>query len=83
MEVKHGMCGNGIRCLAKYLYEENLIIEKNFEIETLSGNKNIELFIENKTVVNEKIDMGIITLGEEIEIKVDEKIFRGFKVLVR
>ena len=42
-EVKHGMCGNGIRCLAKYLYEYNFTKDKSFIIETISGNKEIEL----------------------------------------
>ena len=51
MEAKHGMCGNGIRCLAKYLYEQGFITEKNFVIETLSGEKQIELIVENKTVI--------------------------------
>ena len=53
-----GMCCNGIRCLAKYLYEEELVSVKNFEIETLSGIKKIELTIEGKTVTYIKVDMG-------------------------
>lgn len=53
-----GMCGNGIRCLAKYLYEENLVDVKNFKIETLSGIKEIEIIVENRTVVYVKVSMG-------------------------
>lgn len=53
-----GMCGNGIRCLAKYLYEEDIVNVKNFEIETLSGIKQIELTVEGRTVTYIKVDMG-------------------------
>lgn len=53
-----GMCGNGIRCLGKYLYEEGLVNVKKFKIETLSGIKELELTVENKTVTYIKVDMG-------------------------
>lgn len=53
-----GMCGNGIRCLGKYLYEEGLVNVKKFNIETLSGIKELELTVENKTVTYIKVDMG-------------------------
>ena len=54
-----GMCGNGIRCLAKYLYEKNVINRVNFRIETISGVKDINLIVENKTVIGIKVNMGI------------------------
>ena len=81
MEAKHGMCGNGIRCLAKYLYEQNLIKENSFIIETLSGNKPIELTVENKTVIGVKVDMGeVISESEVLEIFLENKNFKGYKV---
>src|SRR4030042_4856717 len=54
------MCGNGIRCLAKFAYENNLVSKKskNFNIETLSGIKKIFLNIEGDKVNNIKVDMG-------------------------
>ena len=36
------MCGNGIRCLAKYVYEKELIKEREFSIETMSGEKRVK-----------------------------------------
>lgn len=75
-----GMCGNGIRCLAKYLYEKNLCSQTKFVIETLSGNKEVELIVENKTVIGVKVDMGEASLGESLQINIDGKIFNGYKV---
>ena len=75
MEAK--MCGNGIRCLAKYIYEKDLI-EKDREeikIETLSGIKNAYLETEGETVTNIKIDMGSPIFDKtKIPIIYDEKI---------
>ncbi len=49
------MCGNGIRCAAKYIYEHGLSAEEtNFKIETLAGDIGIEL-LENEMV---RVDMG-------------------------
>ena len=52
------MCGNGIRCLARFAYENNLIKSKNIGIETLAGIKKISIDIEDNEVVNIKVDMG-------------------------
>ncbi len=52
------MCGNGIRCMAKYLYEKDIVRKDKMTIETKAGIKNIELIIENKTVIGVKVDMG-------------------------
>ena len=83
MVQKHGMCGNGIRCLAKYLYEEKFINSLKFNIETLSGNKEIELIVENKTVIGVKVDMGTVEIdSEELEINLENVNFKGYKVSV-
>ncbi len=54
------MCGNGIRCMARFAYENNLVSKKskNFNIETLSGIKKIFLNIEGDNVKNIKVDIG-------------------------
>lgn len=56
------MCGNGIRCLAKYVFEKNKIDKKEFSIETLAGVKNVELELENQKVMSVKVDMGEVEL---------------------
>lgn len=83
MVVKHGMCGNGIRCLAKYLYEEGIVQESEFEIETLSGNKKIELTLENKKVISVKVNMGKCLLIGEAIVHIEDSSFEGYRVSVR
>lgn len=51
-------CGNGIRCVGKYLYEKGIVNREKVKIETKSGIKDVELIIENKTVINVKVNMG-------------------------
>lgn len=52
------MCGNGIRCFAKYVYENGLTSKESFEIETLSGIKTVKLKVERKMVEQISVDMG-------------------------
>lgn len=37
------MCGNGIRCVAKYIYDNNIVAKRRLTIETLSGLKTVEI----------------------------------------
>ena len=52
------MCGNGIRCLGKYVYDHGLTDKTNLKIETLSGIKELELFVEDGKVSTVKVNMG-------------------------
>ena len=52
------MCGNGIRCVGKYLYEKGLTKKDFIKIDTLSGVKLLKLTIENDEVVSIGVNMG-------------------------
>lgn len=52
------MCGNGIRCFAKYLYLNKLIDKYEFNIETLAGIKKVKLILEGKKVSKIRVNMG-------------------------
>ena len=52
------MCGNGIRCVAKYVYDYGLTDKTNISVETLAGIKHLELTIENGKVALVKVNMG-------------------------
>jgi diaminopimelate epimerase len=52
------MCGNAIRCVGKYLYDNKLICGDWVRIETLSGVKVLQLFPENGLVKSARVDMG-------------------------
>lgn len=52
------MCGNGIRCVAKYVYDYGLTDKTRISIETLGGIKYVDLIVENGKVKLVKVDMG-------------------------
>ena len=53
------MCGNGIRCFAKYLYEQKIIDKKKITVETLAGIIIPEIITdENDQVLAVEVDMG-------------------------
>lgn len=53
------MCGNGIRCLGKLLYDKGYTNATELQIETLCGIKKLKLNIENSQVKSIQVDMGI------------------------
>ena len=60
------MCGNGIRCVAKYLYDNNLVSDKNhITVETLSGTKTLSIVEDNGNEAIVKVDMGKAILSAE------------------
>ena len=74
------MCGNGIRCVAKYCYDTGIVSKKNFTVETLSGIKNISVVEEKDgkaTLLS--VDMGAAILNpNDIPVNLD-----GDKVVSR
>ena len=52
------MCGNGIRCVAKYVYDHGLADKNPVSIETLAGIKEIELTVKDGKVTEARVDMG-------------------------
>lgn len=52
------MCGNGVRCVAKYVYDRRLVRKERLRVETDSGVKVIELETRNGKAVRATVDMG-------------------------
>ena len=52
------MCGNGIRCFAKYVYDEKIIEKDIFSVETLAGIMVPGLILKEGNVVAVEVDMG-------------------------
>jgi len=66
------MCGNAIRCVAKYLYDNGIVKKEEMRIETKSGVKELKLFIKNEQVYSVKVNMGRAELApEKIPVKLD------------
>lgn len=67
------MCGNGIRCVAKYVYDYGLTDKTSISVETLAGIKYLDLTVEDGKVVLVKVDMGKPMLRPEKVPVVSEK----------
>ena len=52
------MCGNGIRCVGRYVYERGIAKKETLRIDTLSGVKTLHLDVVNGTVQSIEVDMG-------------------------
>ena len=52
------MCGNGIRCVAKYVYDHGLTDKTTITVNTLSGIKTLQLTVEDGKVSKVRVDMG-------------------------
>ena len=52
------MCGNGIRCVGKFVYDQGLTQKTTVDIETLAGIKTLELNVKEGKVQTVKVDMG-------------------------
>ena len=75
------MCGNGIRCVAKYVYDYGLTDKTQISVETLGGIKYLDLTVKDGKVVLVKVDMGkpelksdLIPIISENEKVIDEPI---------
>ena len=55
---RSAMCGNGIRCVGKYVYDHGLTDETLVSVNTLAGVKHLELHVENGAVASVTVDMG-------------------------
>ena len=69
------MCGNGIRCVGKFVYDKDLTNSTNITIETLAGIKTLDMHVENDKVKDITVNMGKPIVEEElIPCKADEKV---------
>ena len=84
------MCGNGIRCVGKYLYEHGLVGGRTeITVDTLSGVKTLRLTVENGEVTGVRVNMGAPILAPaqiparfdespavRVPLIIDEKLYR-------
>ncbi|MFZ0441452.1 MAG: diaminopimelate epimerase [Methanobacterium sp.] len=77
------MCGNGIRCFAKYVYENEICEGDEILVETLGGIKEIDLDVEGGEVRASSVDMGVPTFKtSEIPMITDEDEFLDLELMV-
>ncbi len=89
------MCGNGIRCFSKFVYDIGVVRKEKFSVETDAGIKYITLTLENKGVKYIEVDMGQVdfrsksvpcTIDKEFvfeeELEVEGQILKFSSVLM-
>lgn len=70
------MCGNGIRCVAKYVYDHGIVQKDHMSVETKSGIKQLELTVEDGKAVYVKVNMGEAVLKpSEIPVQAEGEDF--------
>lgn len=67
------MCGNGIRCVGKYLYEKKHTDKTRLTIETLSGVRTLWLKVSEGRVESVTVSMGKAIPGASMSIEIDDK----------
>lgn len=71
------MCGNGSRCVGKYVFDHNLTDKRTVKLETLAGIRTLELHVdeESRKVESVTVDMGEPELSPEaVPVRASEKL---------
>lgn len=53
------MCGNGIRCFARYCFDRGIVRQSGFTVETLAGIMTPNVLSDNKVTLGVRVDMGV------------------------
>ena len=77
------MAGNALRCMAKYLYDNNIVRKDAMTIETDTGVKTVEVYTTNGKVTSAAVDMGYATLDTTaLHLNLPEKEIVGYPVTI-
>lgn len=75
------MCGNGIRCVGKFVYDKGLTDKKTITVETLAGIKILNLNVRKGKVETVRVDMGEPILSpKEIPVNFEAEPVKGLKI---
>jgi diaminopimelate epimerase len=80
------MCGNGIRCLARYAFDHEYTTDTEFTVETKAGLRHLTLALENGVVRSVRVDMGVAEVrngpGFLLPLVAKGRTFEGVEVSV-
>lgn len=71
------MCGNGVRCVGKYVYDKGLTDKTGLTIETLAGVRALELTLEGGKVSAVTVDMGVPRVEAPVTLAAGGRDWRG------
>jgi diaminopimelate epimerase len=75
------ICGNGLRCFARYLFDHKLVSGTRIEVGTLAGIRTVQIFPENGIVNKAKVNMGKPRFKpDEIPVNIEQDSLKGDKV---
>ncbi|MDK2564206.1 diaminopimelate epimerase [Romboutsia sedimentorum] len=77
------MCGNGIRCFSKFVYENSIVNNTEFSVETLAGIMKIKVSLENDKVAFVDVNLGRpLFVAPEIPIDKENKLYINKEISV-
>lgn len=77
------MCGNGIRCFSKFVYENDILSSEKMRVETMTDIKELLLTVDQGIVTSIRVDMGTTTFKPaEIPMNTSEKEFLNQEMVV-
>jgi diaminopimelate epimerase len=77
------MCGNGIRCFSKFVYENNICSSEKMQVETMDDVKELLLTVKEGIVTSVRVDMGTATFNpEEIPMETSEREFIDKEIIL-
>ena len=76
------MCGNGIRCFGKYVYDKGLTDKARLVIETLSGDRELSQTVTNGKVERVTVGMGVPLLQPPVQLTVKEYTYTATPISV-
>lgn len=77
------MCGNGLRCFCKFVYDNNIVNENEFTVYTLDGVKKISLNIYNDKINTIRVNMGKSNFNpKNIPVNTDKEVFINEKLVI-
>lgn len=84
------MCGNGLRCFVRFVYESKIVEKEEFYVETLDGIKKVNVNTKFGEIKSIKVNMGSGSfLSKDIPVRLDKEVFmnedidilgKGFKI---
>ncbi len=77
------MCGNGLRCFVKFVYDNNIVKEEHFAVDTLDGVKKVSINLKENKIDSIKVNMGKGSfLSKDIPINASQDKFINQKIKV-
>ncbi len=74
------MCGNGIRCFGKYVYDYGLTDKRHLTVETGAGEREVSLLIRNGVVTGAAVGMGAPVVQPPVALSIGDREYEAIPV---